>query len=105
MTYEEILKFGEIQYLKGRLDELYKGYVPNSIERDNRIVDSRITKYEEKLKKTDEISFHLYMTEKKNIFHSKNKNKREIKDLLTEVIDHVDDNKLFNKIKNQIEKY
>ena len=60
---------------------------------------------EEKLKKTDEISFHLYMTEKKNIFHSKNKNKREIKDLLTEVIDHVDDNKLFNKIKNQIEKY
>jgi hypothetical protein len=45
------------------------------------------------------------MTEKKNIFHSKNKNKREIKDLLTEVIDHVDDNKLFNKIKNQIEKY
>jgi hypothetical protein len=46
MTYEEILKFGEIQYLKGRLDELYKGYVPNSIEKDNRILDSRITKYE-----------------------------------------------------------
>jgi hypothetical protein len=105
MTYEEILKFGEIQYLKGRLDELYKGYVPRSTSTDNRIVDSRISKYEDKLKNADEISFYLYMTEKKNIFFSKEKNKKEIKDLLTEVIDHIDDNKLFNKIKNQIEKY
>jgi hypothetical protein len=105
MTYEEILKFGEIQYLKGRLDELYKGYVPRGMSTDNRIVDSRISKYEDKLKNTDEISFYLYMTEKKNIFFSKERSKKEIKDLLTEVIDHIDDNELFNKIKNQIEKY
>ena len=26
MTEEDILKFGEIQYLKGRLDELYNKY-------------------------------------------------------------------------------
>ena len=105
MTYEEILKFGEIQYLKGRLDELYKGYVPRGMSTDNRIVDSRISKYEDKLKNTDEISFYLYMTEKKNIFFSKEKNKKEIKDLLSEVSEHIDDNMLFNKIKNQIEKY
>ena len=101
MTYEEILKFGEIQYLKGRLDELYKGYVPRGMSTDNRIVDSRISKYEEKLKNTDEISFYLYMTEKKNIFFSKEKNKKEIKDLLSEVSEHIDDNMLFNKIKTK----
>ena len=50
MDYKDILRFGEIQYLMGRLDELYKGYVPISSTRDNRIVDSRISKYEDKLK-------------------------------------------------------
>ena len=51
MTQEQINKLGEIQYLKGRLDELYKGFVPNDISIDNRIVDARISKYEEKFKK------------------------------------------------------
>ena len=43
-------KLLEIQYLKGRLDELYKGYVPNYTSTSNRIVDTRISKYENKLK-------------------------------------------------------
>ena len=42
MTEKEILKLMEVQYLKGRLDELYKGYVPYSIETNNRIIDTRI---------------------------------------------------------------
>ena len=46
----------EIQYLKGRLDELYKGYVPNSNSSNNRYVDSRISKYENKLREIDEIA-------------------------------------------------
>ena len=32
MTFQEINKLMEIQYLKGRLDELYKGYVPIIIQ-------------------------------------------------------------------------
>ena len=51
MTYKNIMKLMEIQYLKGRLDELYKGYVPHHIGHDNRVVDSRITKYENKTAK------------------------------------------------------
>ena len=48
MNYNDVTKLMEIQYLKGRLDELYKGYVPNHTSTDNRIVDTRISKYENK---------------------------------------------------------
>ena len=65
MKYQEINKLMEIQYLKGRLDELYKGYVPNKSTTDNRVVDSRISKYENKLKSIDEISFYLYQLKEK----------------------------------------
>ena len=37
--YNELHKLMEIQYLTGRLDELYKGYVPNYTSTDMR--DSR----------------------------------------------------------------
>ena len=57
----------EVQYLKGRLDELYKGYVPYSVETNNRIVDSRISKYEKKLKQTDEASYIQYRLERENL--------------------------------------
>ena len=67
MTEKEILKLMEVQYLKGRLDELYKGYVPYSVETNNRIVDSRISKYENKLKKTDEASYIQYRLERENL--------------------------------------
>lgn len=105
MNYQDIIKYGEIQYLKGRLDELYKGYVPDSIDKSNRIVDSRISKYEKKLQKTDEISFYLYQTEQRNVLFSKQKSKKEIKNLLIEIIDNVDNQELIEKIKKQIEKY
>ena len=70
MDYKDIMKFGEIQYLKGRLDELHKGYVPNTINKENRIVDSRISKYEDKLKSLDEISY-LVLTQAKELTGSR----------------------------------
>ena len=105
MDYKDIMKFGEIQYLKGRLDELHKGYVPNTINKENRIVDSRISKYEDKLKSLDEISFYLYQVEKGNRIFSKEKGKREMKELLNKSLPYIDNEEIINEIKNQIEKY
>jgi len=105
MDYKDILRFGEIQYLMGRLDELYKGYVPISSTRDNRIVDSRISKYEDKLKSIDEVAFYLYVTEKRNKLFSKNRGKKEMKELLLKCLEHVTDETVISEIKTQIEKY
>jgi hypothetical protein len=105
MDYKDILRFGEIQYLTGRLDELYKGYVPSSTSRDNRIVDSRISKYEDKLRSIDEVAFYLYVTEKRNKLFSKDKGKREMKELLVKCLEHINDEDVINEIKKQIEKY
>lgn len=105
MKYEDILRFGEIQYITGRLDELYKGFVPHSTSKDNRIIDSRISKYEEKLKSIDEVAFYLYSTEKKNKMFSKQRGKNEIKSLLSKCLELVEDEEVKNKIINQIEKY
>lgn len=105
MDYKDILRFGEIQYLTGRLDELYKGYVPISTSRDNRIVDSRISKYEDKLRSIDEVAFYLYVTEKRNKLFSKDRGKKEMKELLVKCLEHINDEDVINEIKNQIEKY
>ena len=105
MTPEEIDKLMEIQYLKGRLDELYKGYVPHNTSTSNRIVDSRISKYEDKLKSTDEIAFRLYMVEKQNRMYAKSKSKNQIKELLEEILPHITDTQLIVKIQKQLERY
>jgi len=105
MEYKDILKYGEIQYITGRLDELYKGYVPRSTSKDNRIVDSRISKYEEKLKSVDEVAFYLYTTEKKNKMYSKERGKNEIKSLLSNCLEVIGNEELKNKIIKQIDKY
>jgi hypothetical protein len=105
MTYEEILKYGEIQYLKGRLDELNKTYTPGVVSTNNRIIDSRISKYEDKLKNTDEISFYLYQTELKNRNYSKEKSKKQIKNLLQDILSHIENEELKNQIIKQIKKY
>jgi hypothetical protein len=105
MKHEEILKFGEIQYLKGRLDELNKIYTPNSISTENRITDYRISKYEEKLRNTDETAYFLYMTELKNRTISKEKSKNKIKTLLQDILSEVKDDDLVKRINNQIESY
>lgn len=105
MTLEEIEKYGEIQYLKGRLDELYKGYVPSASTHDSRMVDYRISKYEKKLKDLDEVSYHLYQVERKNIRFSKQKSKEKMEQLFNEILFHVKDELVIEKIEKQLKSY
>ena len=63
--------YGEVQYLKGRLDELNK--IDNLISMDMhsmRIVDARISKYLDKLQAVSPLAFELYHIEKENIKHT-----------------------------------
>jgi len=54
----------EVQYLKGRLDELHKAH-PTVIDMSrSRKIDDRIDKYYQKLKSVSEISYYLYIIER-----------------------------------------
>ena len=57
MTDQEITKYGEIQYLKGRLDELHKALPTITNLERKRKLDQRIEKYFLKLKKL--MKFHI----------------------------------------------
>ena len=68
MTDKQWRKFGEIQYLRGRLDEMFK--IDNLIDLDMsgmRRIDARIDKYLNKLKSIDEMTYELYLIERDNI--------------------------------------
>jgi hypothetical protein len=105
MTEHEIQRYGEIQYLKGRLDELHKAF-PTVIDlHRSRKLDARIQKYYDKLKQVDEIAYHLYLVERANQAESKRKSKQHMKSLLEEIIPQLGDMELIHKIKTQIEKY
>lgn len=105
MTENEIQKYGEIQYLKGRLDELHKAFPTiYNLERSRKL-DARIHKYFEKLKSIDEIAYHLYLVELSTRRISKEKSKTEIKLLLSETLEQIGDGELKEKIIRQIEKY
>lgn len=107
MTKDEILKYGEIQYLKGRLDELHKA-LPTVLDlHRSRKLDQRVEKYFKKLQKVDEVAYHLYMVELKSRTHAKERSKKEIKELLEEMLVYETklNSQLLEKIKNQIDKY
>jgi NADP-dependent 3-hydroxy acid dehydrogenase YdfG len=106
MTNEEIHKFGEIQYLKGRLDELHKA-LPTVLDLTRqRKLDQRIEKYFNKLKRVDEVAYNLYMVELRTRQRSKEKSKAEIKDLLQTIIDvHDLDEVVMEMIQKQLNKY
>jgi hypothetical protein len=105
MDEKSIQKYGEIQYLKGRLDELYKQY-PNVMDiHESRLMDQRIQKYFEKLKSVDEISYHLYLVELHTRRVSKEKGKRSMKELLEQVLSEIDNKELIDKILYQINQY
>jgi hypothetical protein len=105
MSEQELHKLMEIQYLKGRLDELHKAF-PTVIDlHRSRKLDARIQKYYDKLKQTDEIAYHLYLVERYNQQISKQKSQNNIKELLESIIPQLGDMELINKIKNQISKY
>lgn len=107
MTDFEIQKFGEIQYLKGRLDELHKAYPTVTNMDRSRKLDGRISKYYKKLKDVDEVAYHLYIVEQENRTHSKERSKKEIKHLLEEIIstENIYDKELLNKISSKIESF
>ena len=105
MTEEEILKFGEIQYLKGRLDELYKA-LPTIVNMERRRkIDQRIEKYINKLKRVDEVAYRLYEVELIATHRVKVKGKRETEKLLNEILqtESITDEILIKKIKDKID--
>ena len=107
MTDQEIIKYGEIQYLKGRLDELFKA-LPTIYNMDRqRKLDQRIEKYLNKLRKVDEVAFHLYQVELSNRQRSKQKSKNEIRDLLEQIIinENIMNEDILERIKEQIDRY
>jgi hypothetical protein len=107
MTDQEIRKYGEIQYLKGRLDELNKA-LPTVLNMDRqRKLDQRIEKYLQKLRKVDEVAFHLYQVELMNRHRSKEKSKEEIRDLLQQIITNetILNEDILDRITKQIDKY
>jgi hypothetical protein len=107
MTHQEIQKFGEIQYLKGRLDELHKA-LPNvtSMEKSRRL-DQRVEKYFNKLREVDEVAYHLYQVELRNRLRAKEKSKEEMKALLEEIIssDNLQESELKDRILHKINTY
>jgi hypothetical protein len=115
VDYKSLEKLMEVQYLKGRLDELYKGYVPNDNSTKNRFVDYRISKYEEKLRNVDEVIFHLYRIEQINVQHSKRKSKQNMSNLLFDAVSilkgihsenpTVEVMDLLNRMEEQLNKY
>jgi hypothetical protein len=105
MTEQEILRFGEIQYLKGRLDELYKA-LPTITNLDRRRrIDQRIEKYINKLKRVDEVAYRLYEVELIATTRVKNKGKQDIKDLLQQILinENIMNEDILKRINNKIE--
>lgn len=105
MTDQDILKFGEIQYLKGRLDELYKAIPTITNMERQRKLDQRIEKYIKKLKKVDEVAYLLYDVELRARHRVKVKGKLETENLLNEILlsEMITDENLIKKIKDKLE--
>jgi len=71
MSTDDWRTYGEIQYIRGRLDELFK--IDELIHVDltsGRIIDARISKYMIKLQKIDPMAYELYRIERENIKYS-----------------------------------
>ena len=105
MTDQDILKFGEIQYLKGRLDELYKAIPTITNMERRRKLDQRIEKYITKLKKVDEVAYRLYEVELNATHRVKVKGKLETENLFKEILltEQITDENLIKKIKDKLE--
>ena len=72
MNEQELHVLMEVQYLKGRLDELEFKAKPHVFNLHKlRKLDQRIDKYYKKLKSTSELAYHLHIVEKTSIRASK----------------------------------
>ena len=98
MTEQELHKLLEIQYLKGRLDELHKAIPTVTDLERSRKLDQRLDKYYNKLKTIDETAYHLYQVEHNNQTISKKKSKDYMRNLLTQVSSHIDNEELIKEI-------
>lgn len=105
MTEKEIHKLLEIQYLKGRIDELHKAIPTITDLTRQRKLDQRLDKYYNKLKAVDEVAYHLYQVERENRQFSKKKDIREIKELLVDVYESTENNLLKVRIQDQLDRY
>ena len=89
------------------MDELFKA-LPTiyNMERQRKL-DQRIEKYLNKLKKVDEVAYHLYQVELVNRQRSKEKSKNEIKDLLQQILinENITNEDILDRIKKQVELY
>lgn len=105
MNEQTLHKLLEIQYLKGRLDELHKALPTITDLERSRKLDVRLSKYYNKLKVVDEVAYHLYQVEHTNQQMSKKKSKKFMKSLLEKVVPHITDTDLIEEIEKQISKY
>lgn len=109
LTEPELLKLLEVQYLKGRLDELQLKAYPNIVNlQRQRKIDMRIDKYYKKLKQVDESAYYLYMTEHANRIVAKRKSQAKIKELLEDILPSIDaetQKETYEKIKAQLHSY
>ena len=103
MTEQDIIKYGEIQYLRGRLDELHKAFPTITNLERSRKIDARIQKYYDKLKATDEVAYCLYLVERQTRQVSKERNQRKIGALLQEVLKSDVSDELKIKIIDQLD--
>jgi hypothetical protein len=51
------------------------------------------------------MAYHLYLVERENQLMSKRKSKKEMEELLNELMKYIKEDELIKKIQNQIEKY
>jgi len=105
MNEQTLHKLLEIQYLKGRLDELHKALPTITDLERSRKLDQRLDKYYKKLKAVDELAYHLYQVEHYNQSISKKKSKEYMRHLLTQVSSHIDNEELIEELQKQISKY
>ena len=96
MTQQEWRKFGEIQYIRGRLDEMFK--IDNFVDLDMsgmRKIDARISKYLSILESIDPLAYELYHIEKENIKHQI----RKVEKTNQYQLNFTEDDSTFNSLK------
>lgn len=105
MTEKDIIKYGEVQYLRGRLDELHKALPTITNINRSRKIDARIQKYYDKLKATDEVAYCLYLVEQQTRKISKERNQKKMSALLQEILKTGVSEELKIKIIDQLDTY
>lgn len=108
MEEKDILNLLEVQYIKGRLDEISLKAIPGVTSlHKSRLLDVRLGKYLEKLKNTNESAYYLYLVESENRRYAKAKGKENIKKLLLEVLQVINnpESALHQEIQKQLNKY